>query len=1042
MAEKVGELYYEITLDTQRMVQQQRQVDREISSTTRSLDGFESKLNQVAKAISAYAAALYLVRQSDAFTKLNAQLQLATDSSQQFARAQADVRRIAQEAQTDISGVGTLYARISTATKELGVNQAEVAAITRTVALALKVSGAGAQESASATLQLSQAFASGVLRGEEFNAVSEAAPRLMKALADGIGVPIGQLRAMAEQGKLTSEVLATALPKALADLEVEASKIQTISGAFQTLRNELMLFIGEQTTASGAAKLTADAITTLASNLDLLAAAAYGFAAAKLTSVLVDAARQAAVTAGAILDHVAAQQASRAAAIATAQAEVQRLTAELASLAAARQGILVAREQYAAELQLMNAFRARGLAMAQIGAVTTELAILGRQQASVTAQQTATTAALTIAQGGLAKATSAAGTATGLISGALGLLGGPIGAITTLLGLGVTAWALWGSASSDNEAVATEAVERSTEEITTDLDRQIAKLKERNALASAGLPGIAKQETEAAKRLAALQQQINDLQAGKGINGGPPMEEAARLGLAQDLVKQYVALYSKIQAVSEEQEKLSAAGTSSKLTQWMTKYASDAERAREEIAKAKKELGDSFTPELEMRIKEKYTPAKKRQGEKFDEAGYLAGLRKAQASEINAINETETEKLRINDKRLKDREISESAHANAVKLITEAAEQDRVDLMRKTQEQIDKDRKDADDKATTEIKKREDDRKKAMEYGAQLTKAVNPVDALRQEYQERLDLVTQYEQMMATAGVNAEEQGQMARTQLATEYELQRRALAEESFRSQGEAQAFLIDSLNAFSSTATQSIMGLIDGTMTAQDAMRALGMTVLNEAVGALVQVGIQQLKNALISQTTSSAMASAQTAAIATTTAAQVASTGTMAATSTAAAGTVAAAAAPAAGLMSIATLGQAALIGGAAIIGTMAIAKSFGGGRRYGGPVSSDSMYRVNESGRPEMFTASNGSQFMLPTANGKVTAADQVGAGGQPWTINIYGAPAGSTATVNEQARVVDIAVAKAEAQIAGSIRENSGPVWSALRSSTNVQSRL
>ena len=70
--------------------------------------------------------------------------------------------------------------------------------------------------------------------------------------------------------------------------------------------------------------------------------------------------------------------------------------------------------------------------------------------------------------------------------------------------------------------------------------------------------------------------------------------------------------------------------------------------------------------------------------------------------------------------------------------------------------------------------------------------------------------------------------------------------------------------------------------------------------------------------------------------------------------------------------------------AGIISTISGA-SYGGGRQYGGPVAAGTMYRVNESGRPEMFTAANGNQYMLPTANGQVTSAAQVerqGAGGR------------------------------------------------------------
>ena len=157
MAQKVGEIYYDVTLETGEMIRGQREVQRTLDSSSSSLDGFGGKLTQVARAVGLYASALYLVERSDAFTKMNAQLKLATESTRELAVAQADVKRIAQEAQTDIGAVATLYARITNATKELGIGQKAAGDITRTVALALKVSGATAAEASSAMLQLSQA---------------------------------------------------------------------------------------------------------------------------------------------------------------------------------------------------------------------------------------------------------------------------------------------------------------------------------------------------------------------------------------------------------------------------------------------------------------------------------------------------------------------------------------------------------------------------------------------------------------------------------------------------------------------------------------------------------------------------------------------------------------------------------------------------------------------------------------------------------------------------------------------------------------------
>lgn len=987
----VGGIYFDVSLDTKKMVDEQRRVDAELQKTTKSLDGFEAKLNTVAQAVKAYAAALFVVSQSDAYTKLTAQLRLATDSTRDFEKAQRNVRAIAKEAQTDISGVGTLYARIAQATKELGVSQEKVTDITRTVALALKVSGAGAAESASATLQLSQAFAAGALRGEEFNSVSEAAPRLMQALADGIGVPRGALRAMAEDGKLTSAVLAEALPRALKDLEKEAQQVQTISGAFQDLRNEVMLFVGEQTSASGAASLLANGIGALASNIDTLAAAALGYAAAKLSQTILEASIAAARSASAVLQEVAAhqasvaaQQASRAAAIASTAAKVQEIEATQAGIVAARAEMTAklasanaSAAQAAAQIQAARSAGALSFAIAALregellaaaatkarSAALAELAVLGQQQARMTA-------ALTAAQAASTAAMTATTAATSLASRALGLLGGPIGVITTVLGLGVTAWALWGGAAKDAEQKATDAVERSTDEIVADLDKQIAKLKERNSLAAAGMAGIAKQETEAAKKMATLQGQINNLMAGKGVDGGAALPDAARVELLQVLLRQYGTLAGKIQQVGDEQAKLEAAGSASKLSEWMLKYASSAEKAKEEIAKAKKELGNAFTPELEQRIRLKYEPPKKSAMEKFNGAGYLAGLEKAASDGYAKVDAIEREGLRNNQQLLKEGKISRQDAAKATVLIEEDAARERLKISKAGMEDLKKEIKGHGKEVADLEKQYAAERARGVEFAAQLTKAVNPVDALRQEYEAKLQLVTMYEQLMAQAGVDASTQGQITRTEIARQYEIQRQALAEQSFRSQGEAQAFLMDSLNSLSQTATSSIMGLINGTMSAQDAMRGLANTVLNEAVGALVQIGVQQIKNALTAKTLEAAekaRAAANGAVYAASVSAQVAGMTAMAAQNAFAATAAIPIIGPGLAPSAAAAAGAAAASLGAPAVATAPLA----GARQYGGPVDAGSMYRVGEGNRPEMFVGDSGRSYMIPGERGKV-----------------------------------------------------------------------
>lgn len=449
-----------------------------------------------------------------------------------------------------------------------------------------------------------------------------------------------------------------------------------------------------------------------------------------------------------------------------------------------------------------------------------------------------------------------------------------------------------------------------------------------------------------------------------------------------------------------------------------------------------------INPDLVRAAPEPDAPEKPKGAKKqpLDQVAYMAEMRAKAASEFDKIGIDEAESIRKADLLLKSKELSEVNHAETVQLIRAAAAKDRQALSQKELDDlvqsIETDERLKDEAAKAEQQRQQE----SIQYAASLTKAINPVDALRQEYEAKLQLVQQYEQMMATAGVDATAQAEATKAQIRTEYELQRTALAEQTFRSQDEANAFLIDSLNSLSQTATTSITGLLQGTMSAQDAMRGLASTVLNEAVGALVQIGMQQIKNALLADTLAAAdkaRAAANGAVYAASVGAQVAGMSALAAqnafAATAAIPIVGPGLAPAA----------AALAGtAAAAIGAPAVAAApLAGARQYGGPVSADSLYRVNERGAPEMYTASNGAQYMLPTANGQVTAANKIEGGGSvQWNIVVNNTAAGTmaSASVDQQSRTVQIAVT----EVAQQISNNSGPVWSAMRGSTNIRSAL
>lgn len=98
---------------------------------------------------------------------------------------------ISQKTMSSLEATAALYGRLERATRSAGTSTAELTTLVSTINKGLAVSGATTQEASSTMIQLSQALASGVLRGEEFNSISENGSRLAVALADSLGVTIG-----------------------------------------------------------------------------------------------------------------------------------------------------------------------------------------------------------------------------------------------------------------------------------------------------------------------------------------------------------------------------------------------------------------------------------------------------------------------------------------------------------------------------------------------------------------------------------------------------------------------------------------------------------------------------------------------------------------------------------------------------------------------------------------------------------------------------------------------------------------------------------
>lgn len=263
----------------------------------------------------------------------------------------------------------------------------------------------------------------------------------------------------------------------------------------------------------------------------------------------------------------------------------------------------------------------------------------------------------------------------------------------------------------------------------------------------------------------------------------------------------------------------------------------------------------------------------------------------------------------------------------------------------------------------------------------------SPTTGIDSEYQQRMADLDAY----AAAYPQKITEIEQTRAAIEAQYRQQRMDAMWAEWQQQSLGAQLFGTALDSAMSTASNSITGLLTGTMSVQDAMRSLGSTVLNSLVNSFVEMGVQWVKSAVMGQT-------AQVAATATTTAAQTAGLATTTAASTAAAATTTAAWTPAAIVASIGSFGGAAAIGVGAVLG--ALATGIAGKRKNGGSVSAGSMYEVGEGNAPEIFQASTGRQYMIPGNSGKVISNKDISGGGGGVVVynNVYNNSSNASAT--------------------------------------------
>lgn len=375
------------------------------------------------------------VQLADSHTQLSNKLQLVTNSEAQHARAMADVYDISLKTAQSSQATSSVYQTFAQNAKDLGLAQSDVARLTETVSKAVAISGASSATASNALVQFSQSLLMGKMKSQEFNSLMTQTPSVIKAIADGLGVTTAQLKAMVDNGELSTQKMVEGLKKAEGSVnDLYGKTSTTISGATQNLATAAEKWVGELNKTTGASEKAVKVLDFTAQHLSeigtVLSIAAGGWAIyhgknkaqefiktqaaiydEKQAVIAADQARKAAIATRVQESVALAQQTS--ATLANTLETYNQNKATVESIAIQQQKIAKEREQIAVEIQ-GAASRAERIALSnQIKALDVQEIQLTEQKIVAEKQLVATKQALKVAyaENAMAQSRAVAGTA-------------------------------------------------------------------------------------------------------------------------------------------------------------------------------------------------------------------------------------------------------------------------------------------------------------------------------------------------------------------------------------------------------------------------------------------------------------------------------------------------------------------------------------------------------------------------------------------------------------------------------------------------------
>ena len=261
-----------------------KELNAELAKTENVADQAAGGLGKIGTLLAGFASVSFaksMLDTADAMQSINSQVRQVVSSEGEYLAVQRQLLDVANSTRASLESTSSLYVSTSRALKDYGYTQQEILQFTEATNNAMTIGGVAAQQQAAALMQLSQALGSGVLQGDEFKSIAEAAPILLDTIAEYMGKSRAEIKKLGSEGQLTADVIFKAISGASEKFGEQAAKMpMTMGQALTVFSNNWQSMVSKLLNDSGAMSGIASIIKMIADNLNLVVPIMAGFAVA------------------------------------------------------------------------------------------------------------------------------------------------------------------------------------------------------------------------------------------------------------------------------------------------------------------------------------------------------------------------------------------------------------------------------------------------------------------------------------------------------------------------------------------------------------------------------------------------------------------------------------------------------------------------------------------------------------------------------------------------------------------------------------------